>query len=290
MDWDESDRAVFERDEVFKYTSDWNRVLSSRTLGFGLLANQNDPFEGHFHVRIFETSPEHEADEWVNSAKRLASMVREKLSGARGLCLSRTPHAPLMWSHYAAKHAGVCFCFDFRRLYPGRDQYWSDVHYASRLPFVDVFRGHSTDQELAVDCREAILTKSLDWSYEKEFRIIPLAPNRAGLGFERLIPKEDFSNIQFGADALKGVLLGYRMNSGEEAEVRKAVRAYEKEHGSKVLIGHAMPSGEDYTMELKRYGFGEPASESWTRSIYRPGMGPFEWDGISTANSDGRGD
>jgi len=81
-------------------------------------------------------------------------------------CLTPVPDSTLMWSHYADDHRGVCLefgtdnpiigialCVDYRRSYPD----WA--------PHIVANAGAAN----------TLLTKSDDWSYEKEYRIIALS-------------------------------------------------------------------------------------------------------------------
>lgn len=77
-------------------------------------------------------------------------------------CFSELGDDILMWSHYADGHRGVCFVFD-RSIPPFSDA--KKVQYQTKYP---ISEGKSVDEILRALC----LTKSDQWSYEREWRIL----------------------------------------------------------------------------------------------------------------------
>jgi hypothetical protein len=96
-----------------------------------------------------------------------------------------------MWSHYADKHQGVCLEFDvledttdvFRMLMP--------IHYTNIRQSCNYVR----DPNSYVRC--FALTKSLDWSYEKEYRA--------------LAPKLEDQRFPFDINMLRRVIFGCKI-------------------------------------------------------------------------------
>ncbi len=80
-------------------------------------------------------------------------------------CLTRHADSLLMWAHYGEKHRGVCLEFDARTEQVGRAY---RVLYQDTLPLIgpDDF---SNPQVLA---DAVLLTKSREWAYEDEYRIL----------------------------------------------------------------------------------------------------------------------
>lgn len=89
------------------------------------------------------------------------------------LCLSTKFDSPLMWSHYANQHRGVCVEYDVSDLAP---QGLHKVSYGeSRKVLASqirdwVFDGDSTARH-AID-KACLLTKSKEWMYESEWRLL----------------------------------------------------------------------------------------------------------------------
>jgi hypothetical protein len=81
----------------------------------------------------------------------------------RVYCLSPFPDINLMWSHYARGHTGICLQFSKRNEVFGAAQ---RVIYTEELPHCPVDAGEAAYM---------LLTKSDDWEYEQEHRVIARA-------------------------------------------------------------------------------------------------------------------
>lgn len=91
------------------------------------------------------------------------------------LCLSEECDSIRMWSHYAKDHTGVCF--EFTRAadaenYFGDDDICSPVNYFRHYPQIDI--GQMLLKRDGRTIGLMMKTKSADWSYEKEWRLITL--------------------------------------------------------------------------------------------------------------------
>jgi hypothetical protein len=89
---------------------------------------------------------------------------KRKVEQSTGLlCFSADWTNPVLWSHYAAKHRGICLGFDVDRNLP------KIVNYrASRLGLKDDSPIMTVDSELA---KLLLLTKFKSWEYENEWRV-----------------------------------------------------------------------------------------------------------------------
>lgn len=92
---------------------------------------------------------------------------RDKFDKAYGLlCFSRDWHNPVLWSHYADKHRGVCLGFDLSEALIRRVSYVS-----KRIPLR--FENGDTARGLDKDfVQRLLLTKYEHWRYEDEARIL----------------------------------------------------------------------------------------------------------------------
>lgn len=80
------------------------------------------------------------------------------------LCFSKRWRNPVLWSHYASKHRGVCLGLDVA------DELLKDVHYTTdRIPpkFVDDNPDKGPDERFV---RDLLYTKYEHWRYEEETR------------------------------------------------------------------------------------------------------------------------
>ena len=80
------------------------------------------------------------------------------------LCFSRDWHNPVLWSHYASGHTGLCLGFDLN------DAHLRPVHYSRKRLNMQTSQPTSRgiiDNEFATLCMS---TKYLHWRYENEVR------------------------------------------------------------------------------------------------------------------------
>ena len=134
-----------------------------------------------------------------NLAEFRASYDKTITSRIGMLCLSELADDPLMWSHYSDAHRGVCLAFDWRDPFFAKAQ---PVQYQVSRPTINpVF--HSNDEML----EHALLTKSSQWNYEREWRIVHY---RAGAG-----------SYPFPPEALVGVILGAQISAADRELVKE---------------------------------------------------------------------
>jgi hypothetical protein len=138
-----------------------------------------------------------------------------------------TPHADstLMWSHYAENHRGICLEFSVDNDVFGTAL---EVRYLSSYP---EWLPHSLAEG---DPSDILLTKSDDWQYEHEYRVICFAEGVARpITKHSLFIKDGFLGLPAGS--LKAVITGCEAKHEEIAglvenlaphvNVKRAVRA-----------------------------------------------------------------
>lgn len=139
-------------------------------------------------TRRSNTSTRKEAKLKLEQVRRIRDFVKENpqkvrydfLSGGMKnlnlklgiLSLSRRWDSALMWAHYSASHQGVCVGFDREHPFfkeskgsPDGFGYLKPVVYSENRVQIPMEVGKSIDIDI-------IYTKSLDWSYEQEERMI----------------------------------------------------------------------------------------------------------------------
>jgi len=125
------------------------------------------------------------------SEEQLAEMMRNSIDTFRATtgicCFAGSARDILMWSHYASSHTGVCFQFersrDFRTLSRA-----VTVDYVEDLPEVNWIINFEDG------CKRMLLSKSKQWSYENENRII--------------LEGQAHSHLRIAPEALRSVILG----------------------------------------------------------------------------------
>ena len=129
--------------------------LRKRRLKVSLLEDLNDPFE-LLGARLDHSDHRMQLRAWRNYM----------ITISRLLCFSRTYMNPVLWSHYADKHRGICLAFDVPK------HLLLNVTYDAVRLAVD-FRSEASkaggvSHETA---RRLLTTKYVDWEYESEVRM-----------------------------------------------------------------------------------------------------------------------
>jgi hypothetical protein len=137
------------------------------------------------------------------TAKGVASLQSghtKRLTESVGvLCMSTVSDNILLWAHYADAHRGVCLIFDASMEFFNSAQ---KVRYDNFRPKINpIF-----DSEDSM-FNSALLTKSSDWSYEEEWRLIRY---QEGPGL-----------CMFPCNALIGVILGAQVTPENELSVKE---------------------------------------------------------------------
>lgn len=136
----------------------------------------------------------------LNAKRRdvLHALTRNKadLDAERGMiCFSANWTAPILWSHYASKHSGICLGFDLQR------HRATNVEYVeTRLPVPIGPDGSVTNFGDQLKHR-LLCTKSSDWESEEEIRLL--------LDIVEIEEEGKLRFYKFNADlSLKEVILG----------------------------------------------------------------------------------
>ncbi len=113
------------------------------------------------------------------------------------LCFCTNWENPVMWSHYADKHRGVCLGFDIP------DQFAIPVRYIKdrqAVKYVDGIQSRGVEPSFAF---ELMCSKYNAWSYEKEVRMF--------VGLEESEEDSGYFFYPFGAElTLREMILGHR--------------------------------------------------------------------------------
>ena len=144
------------------------------------LDDLNDPFELR-GVRLGDPSDRRCFSRWRKS----------KVAKIGLLCFSKSWRNPVLWSHYANEHKGICLGFDVP------ESCLKEVTYVpERLRFEQLVPNESQLQQL-------LRTKFKDWGYEAEYRRI--------VDLDKTCEADNFHFWPFGRDLeLREVVLGAR--------------------------------------------------------------------------------
>lgn len=122
--------------------------IEKKRLKIARVNDLNDPFE----LLSYNLANPHS-----HYAALATKALFEKNNGI--LCFSTNWWNPLMWSHYADRHKGICLGFDI-----DDEHQKTKVIYLNNRPSIPEKR----DQDFG---RQFLLTKHEDWKYEEEVRL-----------------------------------------------------------------------------------------------------------------------
>lgn len=166
-----------------------------------------------------------------NTFENLKKTLLETIGKYGVYCFTEKPSSILMWSHYGHHHRGLVLQFDFARDAMSFG-YILPVDYQEEFPTISYF---DNDPKKNVDY---LLRKYKDWGYEKEWRIIK--PEHAG------------TYHPFHSAALRGVILGCRIDAKDEARIRALLEERKKSGMGIVKVYRASQHGTDYKIVISR--------------------------------------
>lgn len=127
------------------------------------------------NIKYNATNPEID-DQLASYRNELTLEIEREMSKGydRGvLCLSRNFDSPLMWSHYADQHRGVCIEYDVSMLKPHelhKVSYGASREVLTSQLYSFTFEGSESARN-AID-KACLLTKASEWRYEREWRML----------------------------------------------------------------------------------------------------------------------
>lgn len=142
--------------------------------------------------------------------------MQETVNRFRVACFAQTPYSMLMWSHYAKYHQGFCIEYEtpdysgdnadiYHNLFPV-------IYTDTRIPLTELSLSWNSTGELTKEnlwdlYKYCLLSKSLDWKYQQEWRLISC---------DTLITDENY-NCKFFK--IKKVYLGNKMSVKDRLEI-----------------------------------------------------------------------
>lgn len=198
---------------LFYYTHEIHAIsnIRAKSIKLSFLKDVNDPFEFH-------------GTSYTNFPKKLVDNVKNQLDQTKGMvCFSETYSNPLMWGHYADNHKGICLAFELNYQSLSKDIKLNKINYQKRRPnYTEIKDSKSLVQTMS--------SKSMDWSYEKEHRL--LLPLKSAIKLDSGIYLHPFDKIL----ELKQVILGLRSNCTPESIINNLA-----EYDTKIsIIGTSM--------------------------------------------------
>jgi len=152
-------------------------------------------------------------------------------------CLAARPDCSLMWGHYARGHTGICLEFNATH-----NQVFSS---ALKVKYETSLLAHKISDRSTEGNISPFITKSNDWAYEEEYRLIAqdqyVDPNAC----ETLLTKGNLLNIP--ENSLSAVILGCRMDESNKEKIRNLIKKSEKP----IQVKEAYRLPHKYGLEIK---------------------------------------
>jgi hypothetical protein len=178
--------------------------LESGLIGLSQPRAFNDPFELNPHFGLIApkqaNSPEQHEYFFSNDGLKNAFALK-KTEPIVVLSLSELRDSLLMWAHYAASHRGFAIGFDSDQpILSGS----SPHRRVEAVKYTDARPSKPTWDELSDT--ELLLTKGLDWAYEKEWRILDSLYSADGDAWD---PAETCWPFRIRPQAVAEVIVGW---------------------------------------------------------------------------------
>lgn len=163
------------------------------------------------------------------------------------LSVSQEARSTVMWAHYADKHKGAVIGIDFDRILPKSGIKMNRVTYSEQRPKMNVL----DDSEREEKYRETLVTKSTEWTYEREFRVIFDGAYFMGLEQQGLAHLKDFNGkktwfLRLNPESIREIIFGLYTEESLKLAIRKLIERAELQH---VKLFQAEES-ETYTLNL----------------------------------------
>lgn len=223
-----------------------------------LLAEANTQFPGEIRTLFAEATGE-ALELFKGMMPELTSTIPTALDKAIGiLSLTERPDHPLMWSHYANNHAGLVIEFDEGHEFfaeqeeiPPKVSGLHKVIYSRERPtfetLLDTEVMDGSKEKQAEWLEKMFFTKSKDWEYEQEWRMIkPLKKA------DRIIELAE-GNIHLFTlppGCISGLILGEKMRSETRASIVNSV-AKDIDY-SHLTISEAVSDSTAYAMKIRK--------------------------------------
>lgn len=240
-------------------------ILTSNLLSFPSPDNFNDPFDSAIPIHYDQGDKEEIINYWeehlkisrpdlnrrqrreaavivygeiIKGGRRTVEIQERIISSMVGVfSLSGNYRSILLWSHYSDSHKGFCVGFNVRRLkrlcqkrFTGLEERISleKVEYCEKYPFIDAYK-MSPDERL----RYQLLTKSPEWQYEKEYRLIWF--------------KGANKKLTLDGGIIKRVILGCKITQIEKDEIISIL----KTRKDKLYLYQAMKKRDAFGLDFK---------------------------------------
>lgn len=150
------------------------------------------------------------------------------------LSVSQEARSTVMWAHYADKHKGAAIGIDFDKIFPKYGIKMRRVDYSEQRPKMNVLDDFESE-EFSAKYFETLLTKSAEWTYEREFRVIFDDAYLMGLEQQDLACLKEFNGkktlfLGLNPESIKEIIFGLYAEESLKLAIRKLIERAELQH------------------------------------------------------------
>jgi hypothetical protein len=168
------------------------------------------------------------------------------------LSLSRINNNMLLWSHYSNCHQGIVIELDEK--HPYLSQFDDNIYHSNiEIEYTDIrpnliINTEDISQNNALEIAKNILfTKSKDWCYEQEYRLIRILVNAT------VLPTKDKNGydiyvFDFPVEIVKAIIFGCRVNEDKKVQMKNLLNqnGYES-----IEIKQAVLSDDKFLLDIR---------------------------------------
>jgi len=201
---------------------------------------------------------EQKSDELIENGKiqkQLEEGLRKELASLNQksclLSVSKTAQEPVMWAHYAEGHKGAAIGIDFDNIHHVKMKINPVTYPKNRLrPRINILDDFYSEEFLK-KYGNILLTKSVAWSYEGEFRAMFDDATLMNLEQKGLMCLRDFKGkktwfLRLNPESIIEVVFGLYTEESLKSAIRKLIERPELQH---VKLRQAEES-ETYTLDI----------------------------------------
>lgn len=166
-----------------------------------------------------------------------ANILKELRQDTRVLCLATESRHPLMWSHYASSHTGICLHFSCM---PGSlFGLARRVIYRKDRPGILIPLDAQPEGEIS---ERMVFEKARFWDYEGEYRIV------GHIGADWSQQFDSSNRVRFPPELLCGITLGIQITPSDRVDVLAVAAS----HRPAIRVWQAIESPAQFWLDVEK--------------------------------------
>jgi hypothetical protein len=192
----------------------------------------------------------YETGEDLKLQQKIVGCIDEMKQKSCLLSVSKTEQNTVMWAHYSEKHKGGVIGIDFDNIFPEFRINMDPVDYSKKRPKLNIWNDYLS-KEFQKEYFKTLITKSIEWKYEEEFRNIFDDTDLAKLEKDGFACLKDFEDkktwfLRLNSESIRKVIFGLYTEDSLKLKIKNLIEKTELQH---VKLYQAEES-ETYTLNL----------------------------------------